>query len=112
MKVKKVKMKIHKNPKRKKIKDSDFQKAMKKKLRSEFSGLKFKLLFIVNDCLKLAFETSMSFSKKFTPSVFIGGSHAPSEPLDGFIDEIPHCLKKSITSIKIWLSIIFSSLSS
>ena len=32
--------------------------------------------------------------------------------LDGFIDEIPHCLKKSITSIKIWLSIIFSSLSS
>ena len=42
MKVKKFKMKIHKNSKRKKIKDSDFQKAMKKKLRSEFSGLKFK----------------------------------------------------------------------
>ena len=35
-------MKKKKHVKKKKQKESEFQKAMKKKLRSEFSGLKFR----------------------------------------------------------------------
>ena len=56
---------------------------------------------MISDCSKLALEISISFSKKFTPSVLIGFNQFPSDPLDGLIGFDPVCINRSIKSIKI-----------